>query len=456
MGTISFTKDDDYSSRKAAIARQEKLAEMLSQMGAQEQAVSTAGGIAAPISGMGALARGLTSFGGSYLSGKAERDAAALDKASRAEAAAAGKALYTLGGIEGGTFKLGEPPTEPPAEPQDKSVLPMRNIPNRSKVQPRDIGQTMPREITLGDVSLGARPYEDQQRMLDELDLSGNPYMARMATGARARIEAERERGEPQYQAAGAGGLVQVNPNAATSVGTVIGAPPVEKTELPNSVREALWYGTATPEEKASFDAAKASGRPVTTIMMPKPENSFAVEFGGGLARNAMTIIETGKKAPSVISSANRVIAALSDPKIVPITGTFAEVKLAVGKALYGDTANYASTEGLMSDLASSTLDAIQGAGLGSGQGFSNTDRQFLELAKAGKVGQTKENLLRLANLRKSAGIAAISMANDVMGKISQMPAYAGLKGLLQPIEANIPEYVTDPKTGQMILKTGR
>jgi hypothetical protein len=84
MGTISFTKDDDYSSRKAAIARQEKLAEMLSQMGAQEQAVSTAGGIAAPISGMGALARGLTSFGGAYMSGKAARDAAALDKGEKA------------------------------------------------------------------------------------------------------------------------------------------------------------------------------------------------------------------------------------------------------------------------------------------------------------------------------------------------------------------------------------
>jgi len=34
MALFSLTKDDDYESRKAAIARQEKLAEMLSQMGA--------------------------------------------------------------------------------------------------------------------------------------------------------------------------------------------------------------------------------------------------------------------------------------------------------------------------------------------------------------------------------------------------------------------------------------
>ena len=89
MKYISFTKDDDYASRKAAIARQEKLAEALSQMGAQEQAVSTAGGITAPMSGMGALARGLSSFGGSYLSGKAAADEAALEKAGNEELAKA-------------------------------------------------------------------------------------------------------------------------------------------------------------------------------------------------------------------------------------------------------------------------------------------------------------------------------------------------------------------------------
>ena len=79
-----FKSDDapgDYSSRKASLARQQKLAEMLSQMGSQEIPVSSAGGITAPVSPMAALARGLTSFGGSYLSGKAAADEAALEKA---------------------------------------------------------------------------------------------------------------------------------------------------------------------------------------------------------------------------------------------------------------------------------------------------------------------------------------------------------------------------------------
>ena len=90
---ISLTKpsedDGDYTTRSAAIARQQKLAEALSQMGAQEQAVSTAGGITAPMSPMGALARGLTSFGGAYLSGKAAGDEAAAKKAGTEQLASA-------------------------------------------------------------------------------------------------------------------------------------------------------------------------------------------------------------------------------------------------------------------------------------------------------------------------------------------------------------------------------
>jgi hypothetical protein len=85
-----FKSDDapgDYSSRKASLARQQKLADALAQMGAQEQTVYSAGGITAPVSPMGALARGLTSFGGAYMSGKAAADEAALKKAGNEELA---------------------------------------------------------------------------------------------------------------------------------------------------------------------------------------------------------------------------------------------------------------------------------------------------------------------------------------------------------------------------------
>lgn len=112
-----FKSDDapgDYSSRKASLARRQKLAEMLSQMGAQEQAVSTAGGIIAPVSPMGALARGLTSFGGSYLSGKAAADEAALKKAGSEELV---KAISQFGKPYKTVDEAAPTVTEPGGEP---------------------------------------------------------------------------------------------------------------------------------------------------------------------------------------------------------------------------------------------------------------------------------------------------------------------------------------------------
>jgi hypothetical protein len=82
----SATATGDYTSRSAEIARQQKLADMLTQMGAQDIPVSTVGGITAPISPWAALAKGLQSGAGSYMSAKAAGAAAGLTAADRANA----------------------------------------------------------------------------------------------------------------------------------------------------------------------------------------------------------------------------------------------------------------------------------------------------------------------------------------------------------------------------------
>ena len=84
---VSLTKpsenDGDYTTRSADIARQQKLADMLSQMGAQDIPVSTAGGISARISPWAAIAKGLQSGAGAYMSGQAASDEAAATAAEK-------------------------------------------------------------------------------------------------------------------------------------------------------------------------------------------------------------------------------------------------------------------------------------------------------------------------------------------------------------------------------------
>jgi len=136
---VSLTRD---------IARQKKLADVLSRMGAEEGSASTVGGITAPMSALGPLVRGLTSFGGSYLSGKAEGD---MDAATDEEQAAVDariaeifyeptkvekpkveKAVYEFKPDNGGVSRLTASGFD---SPTDVEVAPLIDLPTLS---PRD------------------------------------------------------------------------------------------------------------------------------------------------------------------------------------------------------------------------------------------------------------------------------------------------------------------------------
>jgi len=276
--SLSSPLEGDYTSRAAELARQKKLADMLIEMSQQEMPVSTAGGITAPVSPYGALAKALTSFGGAYLSGKAERDAAALDKASRAEALDARSALYE---------KPGETATLPGQEFNLKGVQP-DYTPNVNSEFPEAAPKQNPliAALKMGDINYNLpatpRSYEEQNRMLDEYELSGNPYMARMATGARARIEAERERDQPKMVAAGANGMIDSNPNSPT-YGQRFAVPAAdadETTDITN-YKFAVLGG-----EKRPFPvwlAAQSEGKRPTTNVNVGPTGVNYGEPGEGL-----------------------------------------------------------------------------------------------------------------------------------------------------------------------------
>ena len=213
-----FKSDDapgDYTARSAAIARQKKLADMLSQMGAQEQAVSTAGGITAPVSGMGALARGLTSFGGAYLSGKASRDEEAATAAEKAA-------------IQGGfadIFKRGDLVEQGAQLADDENGV--RQYEVNTKV---------------GGGKYILPPEERLQRLIEFV--GNHPGAAGQANlysnligDERPRADAERDRDQPKMTAVGANGMVDSNPYSST-YGELSAVPSVKPADLPPTVDE--------------------------------------------------------------------------------------------------------------------------------------------------------------------------------------------------------------------------
>jgi hypothetical protein len=89
------------------------------------------------------------------------------------------------------------------------------------------------------------------------------------------------------------------------------------------------------------------------------------------------------------------------------ITGVWRRIRLSRQGAeprWRGDEETISNTEQLAVSLAQNTLDAIKASGLGSGSGFSNADRDFLEKAVGGKITLEERTLKRLATLAHRAG----------------------------------------------------
>jgi hypothetical protein len=106
-------------------------------------------------------------------------------------------------------------PTLPGQEPSSEKVQYTLDIPN---IPGREMGG-------------GARPYEDQQRLLREYRRSSDPNVRQMATEERALIEAGIERDKPTWRQPGD----QLFTNEGVAVGTGVPVPP-KTTRMPDGL----------------------------------------------------------------------------------------------------------------------------------------------------------------------------------------------------------------------------
>lgn len=181
--------------------------------------------------------------------------------------------------------------------------------------------------------------------------------------------------------------------------------------EPPEAIRtlEAAGLVKGTP----AWDAAMKDLIAKTTKHAPAPtaiatastEKGYGQHFAGEVAKQDVGLLEAARKAPELATRANQVKEVLASGKV--ITGAAADYRLALGKAMglvgASDAETIANTETLSVNLARNTLDAIKASGLGSGSGFSNADRDFLEKAAGGKINLEATTIGRLADLSHRA-----------------------------------------------------
>jgi hypothetical protein len=214
-------------------------------------------------------------------------------------------------------------------------------------------------------------------------------------------------------------------------------------TEVGKLIKERDKYEPGTPNYNFYSNAIRkqtefAPTAPAAIINVG--QKKYTEELAGGLAKQDLDMINIARAAPNNIDRSDRVIQLLDQN---PITGAgaeqFSQLSGVLAKAGLIPSTSLEATQSLASELASTTLDNIKSSGLGSGQGFTDSDRKFLEKAKAGEITMEPQAIRRLANLNKQSAVASIDKYNEYLKSLTDEERQA-LR--LQPI--------TTPRKGKL------
>jgi hypothetical protein len=199
-------------------------------------------------------------------------------------------------------------------------------------------------------------------------------------------------------------------------------------------------------------DIARAGASNITQTT----EKKFGEVFAGKMAETDIAKMTTAEKAPQLAESANRIIDLVKQGNV--FTGPVADVKLNIARALNvagaSNEEKIANTESLISATGKSTLDAIQSANLGTGQGFTDKDLNFLKGIAGGTIQLTAQTLTELARLQHQTAVRSADAWNK---RAKQLPKTAteGTGLSLEPIK--VPPlspsavFAVNPKTGERI-----
>ena len=287
--------------------------------------------------------------------------------------------------------------------------------------------------------------FQEQETRLMEAMASGSPRAQRYAqlmlsrqpnVSIEALMEASPETRE-QYR--------------ITRDPSVLAKPP-KAGNLPSDVETYEYYVAdqkRLDKPVKSFEEWRLTKPPSTSItaVLPseKTTSAYTTALSGDLAKQDSADLAAGDQALTQIETSYRIRDLL---KQNPITGSGAATRLAFERGLETlgfSKGNRASiTENLMSELAKTTLAAIPTSGLGSGAGFTGSDREFLQIAAAGGKELTAENLEYLAKINEKVARINIQKSNRVRARLRKMPEFVGLPD-------RFPDVIAPPSYGSRL-----
>jgi hypothetical protein len=242
------------------------------------------------------------------------------------------------------------------------------------------------------------------------------------------------------------------SPKAALTKATQNQQYPQVKAILPQLSKVGI---NESPTSKQEFDEAKADGfpgnysqflewsanlkAPKTSITnaMPPAESAYSTEMGKGAAKQDLALKDIAENSNKTIENIHNQRKLLDTGKVITGFGAdqmlgLAQFGKAVGLTGKNDKDLASNTQSFLAGRAGSTLDAIQSSNLGSAQGFSNTDREFLQAAKLGGIKYDEKSLRRQLDLEERVARAATEKWNQ---RVKSMPKSASAPINMTPVE---------------------
>ena len=369
---------DPYASELQGIQRQQKLAEMLmNQPQPQEQMVS---GRVAPINPLQAFLPALNTYQGMNLQKNAEADTKKLADLVR------GERQNELKNISNLTFG---------SEDYNPAIRP--------DIQRDDMGNIMPNV----QEQVGSAP--NIRKAYDVASMSQNPQANALASALYGQLTKQ-----PDIKEVAQGGsLVGVKNGVVTPLYTN----PAKEEKPPVSYQEYLLAQRdgfkGSYNDYQTLDANRK--RPVTNVTTNvSTGKAYGSQFGDLIAKQDIDKYTIAETAPKILEQSNQIKTLIKNGAL---TGTGSDFVLSAAKVFnvvgVDNAETIKNTELLVSNLGQNVLNNIKTSGLGTGQGFTDKDRVFLERVVGGQTKLDKTTLLELANLQERAARASVNKWND-------------------------------------------
>lgn len=430
-----------YADDVRKLQRQKMLAQMLQQQGSQAMQMPQGGGpYAGGPSKTASVLGALQQIAGGAMQGNA------MVKGGNLEDQRSKQIAEQLAAMAGVTPQANQPPAVTPAQAPQAAAGPIAP-------QMAAPGGDRQKQMAAALSVVGGLPLEQQEQMLasesvkrlfstpkvDTVDLGGEIGFKDEAGNIVRRVPKSAAPSNEVVQTMGADGKP-----VFTKRDTAAGQTPFQAE--PNEVRTLRTF-LSEPKLAEAAAAQKKAGATNVSMSANTERSLYGTMADKAGAANVEQFTQA-QKAPQLLQRAQRVKSLLG-PDSQAITGVGAEQLLTLSKVASqmgfntGDAA--ADTEMLGRELASSTLDAIKASGLGSGSGFSNADRDFLEKAVGGKITMEGETLRRLADLNERAATATIQQWNATASRLDpQQLKNLGMSAIEMP--AGTPAPTAKPK----------